>query len=67
MMLRGDVKQTTQILRRNLKHIRTWLEEEQALSSGHRSAVSEKLKEIEGSMKNGAKLGEKAPEAKPKE
>ncbi|CAN0925088.1 hypothetical protein LINPERPRIM_LOCUS43187 [Linum perenne] len=33
LLLRSDVKQSAAILRRNVKHIRTWLEEESAASS----------------------------------
>ncbi|CAI0445471.1 unnamed protein product, partial [Linum tenue] len=33
LLLRSDVKQSAVILRRNVKHIRTWLEEESAAAS----------------------------------
>ncbi|CAI0445640.1 unnamed protein product [Linum tenue] len=42
LLLRSDVKQSAVILRRNVKHIRTWLEEESAAASksGYRSLLS---------------------------
>ncbi|XP_014523837.1 uncharacterized protein LOC106780110 [Vigna radiata var. radiata] len=33
LLLRSDVKQSASIFRRNVKHIRNWLEEESAASS----------------------------------
>lgn len=33
MLLRGDVRQSGTVLRRNLRHIRQWLEEESAAAS----------------------------------
>ncbi|TKY63045.1 hypothetical protein E2542_SST12910 [Spatholobus suberectus] len=33
LLLRSDVKQSASIFRRNVKHIRNWLEEETAASS----------------------------------
>lgn len=33
MLLKGDVKQSATVLRRNVKHIRNWLEEESSAAS----------------------------------
>lgn len=44
MLLRGDVRQSGTVLRRNLRHIRQWLEEESAAAS---KAGSSKPKEME--------------------
>ncbi|KAK7377653.1 hypothetical protein VNO80_03082 [Phaseolus coccineus] len=33
LLLRSDVKQSASIFRRNIKHVRNWLEEESAASS----------------------------------
>uniref|UniRef100_A0A1J3EJ90 Uncharacterized protein n=1 Tax=Noccaea caerulescens TaxID=107243 RepID=A0A1J3EJ90_NOCCA len=45
MLLRSDVKQSVTVLRRNVKHIRHWLEEESSTAS--KAAQSIKPKEIE--------------------
>ncbi|KAF8052669.1 hypothetical protein N665_1523s0023 [Sinapis alba] len=45
MLLKGDVKQSATVLRRNVKHIRNWLEEESSAAS--KAAQSTKPKEIE--------------------
>ncbi|CAN6873293.1 uncharacterized protein LOC106370591 [Brassica napus] len=45
MLLKGDVKQSATVLRRNVKHIRNWLEEESSAAS--KAAQSAKPKEIE--------------------
>ncbi|KAL6838560.1 hypothetical protein ACP4OV_031616 [Aristida adscensionis] len=43
MLLRSDVRQSAAIFRRNVKHIRNWLEEESAAAakSTERSSVKE--------------------------
>ncbi|AED91988.1 unnamed protein product [Arabidopsis thaliana] len=46
MLLRSDVKQSVTVLRRNVKHIRHWLEEESSAASS-KAAESIKPKEIE--------------------
>ncbi|KAE9613183.1 hypothetical protein Lal_00027343 [Lupinus albus] len=46
LLLRSDVKQSASIFKRNVKHIRTWLEEETANSS----KVIEKSKEMESKV-----------------
>ncbi|KAJ0243478.1 Uncharacterized protein HA466_0195280 [Hirschfeldia incana] len=33
MLLKGDVKQSATVLRRNVKHIRNWIEEESSAAS----------------------------------
>ncbi|KAK6928555.1 hypothetical protein RJ641_007146 [Dillenia turbinata] len=45
LLLRSDVKQSAAIFRRNVKHIRTWLEEESsaAAKSAAENAKPEKL------------------------
>ncbi|KAJ0229527.1 Uncharacterized protein HA466_0315520 [Hirschfeldia incana] len=45
MLLKSDVKQSVTVLRRNVKHIRHWLEEETSAAS--KAAQSIKPKEIE--------------------
>ncbi|CAN8299745.1 unnamed protein product [Cochlearia groenlandica] len=45
MLLRSDVKQSVTVLKRNVKHIRHWLEEESSTAS--KAAQSIKPKEIE--------------------
>ncbi|KAG2242384.1 hypothetical protein Bca4012_024237 [Brassica carinata] len=45
MLLRSDVKQSVTVLRRNVKHIRHWLEEETSAAS--KAAQSIKPTEIE--------------------
>ncbi|KAG2335164.1 hypothetical protein Bca4012_016473 [Brassica carinata] len=45
ILLRGDVKQSASVLKRNVKHIRHWLEEETSAAS--KAAQSIKPKEIE--------------------
>ncbi|KAL5731514.1 hypothetical protein ACHQM5_004235 [Ranunculus cassubicifolius] len=44
LLLRGDVKQSAGIFRRNIKQIRTWLEEESA--SATKAAENAKPKEL---------------------
>ncbi|KAG0588072.1 hypothetical protein KC19_2G213700 [Ceratodon purpureus] len=46
VLLKGDVRRSAVNLRRNLKHVRTWLEQEQA-SSGSASKGHVKPKEVE--------------------
>ncbi|RZB47162.1 hypothetical protein D0Y65_050980 [Glycine soja] len=41
LLLRSDVKQSASIFRRNVKHIRNWLEEESAASSKTRRESGE--------------------------
>ncbi|CAL1388642.1 unnamed protein product [Linum trigynum] len=43
LLLRSDVKQSAVILRRNVKHIRTWLEEESAAASKADKATPKEL------------------------
>ncbi|KAL0843079.1 hypothetical protein Bca101_016324 [Brassica carinata] len=45
ILLRGDVKQSASVLKRNVKHIRHWLEEETSAAS--KAAQSMKPKEID--------------------
>ncbi|XP_018443937.1 uncharacterized protein LOC108815906 [Raphanus sativus] len=45
MLLKGDVKQSATVLRRNVKQIRNWLEEESSAAS--KAAQTTKPKEIE--------------------
>ncbi|KAI4366786.1 hypothetical protein MLD38_022612 [Melastoma candidum] len=47
LILRSDVKQSAAIFRRNVKHIRNWLEEESAAASREAEKVT---KEIEGKV-----------------
>ncbi|KAF5749752.1 hypothetical protein HS088_TW03G00077 [Tripterygium wilfordii] len=44
LLLRSDVKQSASIFRRNIKHIRNWIEEETAAS---KAAENAKPKELE--------------------
>ncbi|KAG7022659.1 hypothetical protein SDJN02_16393 [Cucurbita argyrosperma subsp. argyrosperma] len=44
LLLRSDVKQSASIFRRNVKHIRQWLEEESASAS---KTVEKATKELE--------------------
>ncbi|XP_062105417.1 uncharacterized protein LOC133817048 [Humulus lupulus] len=44
LLLRSDVKQSASIFRRNVKHIRNWLEEE---SSSASKAAEKRVKELE--------------------
>ncbi|KAL1369362.1 hypothetical protein AAHE18_02G190700 [Arachis hypogaea] len=44
LLLRSDVKQSANIFRRNVKHIRNWLEEETAASS---KEMQKSAKELE--------------------
>ncbi|XP_010453524.1 PREDICTED: uncharacterized protein LOC104735429 [Camelina sativa] len=46
LLLKGDVKQTATVVRRNVKHIRHWLEEESSAASKS-AAEAVKPKEIE--------------------
>ncbi|XP_062180794.1 uncharacterized protein LOC133885154 [Phragmites australis] len=45
MLLRSDVKQSASIFRRNVRHIRNWLEEESAAAA--KSTERSSLKELE--------------------
>ncbi|KAL9457982.1 hypothetical protein AB3S75_006934 [Citrus x aurantiifolia] len=45
LLLRSDVKQSASIFRRNVKHIRNWLEEESTAAS--KAAENIKPKELE--------------------
>ncbi|CAN6444033.1 unnamed protein product [Victoria cruziana] len=45
LLLRSDVKQSASIFRRNVRHIRQWLEEESSAAS--RAAEKVKPKELE--------------------
>ncbi|KAH9791894.1 hypothetical protein WN944_010327 [Citrus x changshan-huyou] len=45
LLLRSDVKQSASIFRRNVKHIRNWLEEESTAAS--KAAENVKPKELE--------------------
>ncbi|CAN8236489.1 unnamed protein product [Cochlearia groenlandica] len=45
MLLRSDVKQSATVFKRNIKHIRNWIEEESSTAS--KAAESFKPKEIE--------------------
>ncbi|XP_027353076.1 uncharacterized protein LOC113863631 [Abrus precatorius] len=47
LLLRSDVKQSASIFRRNVKHIRHWLEEETATSS---KAMEKSTKELESKV-----------------
>ncbi|KAL5581389.1 hypothetical protein UlMin_013831 [Ulmus minor] len=48
LMLRADVKQSASIFRRNVKHIRNWLEEESA--SATKAAEKTTPKELESKI-----------------
>ncbi|XP_021895628.1 uncharacterized protein LOC110812970 [Carica papaya] len=48
LLLRSDVKQSAAIFRRNVKHIRQWLEEESASAS--KAAEKMKPKELESKV-----------------
>ncbi|KAI9084002.1 hypothetical protein K1719_033998 [Acacia pycnantha] len=47
LLLRSDVKQSASIFKRNVKHIRHWLEEESAEAS---KAVEKSAKELESKV-----------------
>ncbi|KAL1369363.1 uncharacterized protein LOC107476043 [Arachis duranensis] len=47
LLLRSDVKQSANIFRRNVKHIRNWLEEETAASS---KEMQKSAKELESKV-----------------
>ncbi|KAI4348327.1 hypothetical protein L6164_009062 [Bauhinia variegata] len=47
LLLRSDVKQSATIFRRNVKHIRNWLEEETANSS---KVMEKSTKELESKV-----------------
>ncbi|XP_020203659.1 uncharacterized protein LOC109789174 [Cajanus cajan] len=47
LLLRSDVKQSASIFRRNVKHIRNWLEEETAASS---KTMEKSTKELESKV-----------------
>ncbi|XP_012088009.1 uncharacterized protein LOC105646704 [Jatropha curcas] len=48
LLLRSDVKQSAAIFRRNVKHIRNWLEEESAAAS--KTAEKQTPKELESKV-----------------
>ncbi|KAH7560753.1 hypothetical protein ACOSP7_002016 [Xanthoceras sorbifolium] len=48
LLLRSDVKQSASIFRRNVKHIRNWLEEESAAAS--KAGENVKPKELESKI-----------------
>ncbi|XVF57764.1 hypothetical protein PTKIN_Ptkin07bG0008200 [Pterospermum kingtungense] len=48
LLLRSDVKQSAAIFRRNVKHIRNWLEEESSAAS--KAAEKVKPKELESKV-----------------
>ncbi|KAJ4729484.1 DNA double-strand break repair rad50 ATPase [Melia azedarach] len=48
LLLRSDVKQSATIFRRNVKHIRNWLEEESTAAS--KAAENAKPKELESKI-----------------
>ncbi|XP_031503625.1 uncharacterized protein LOC116266530 [Nymphaea colorata] len=48
LLLRSDVKQSASIFRRNVRHIRQWLEEESSAAS--KAAEKVKPKELERSI-----------------
>ncbi|KAK3183831.1 hypothetical protein Dsin_031117 [Dipteronia sinensis] len=48
LLLRSDVKQSASIFRRNVKHIRNWLEEESAAAS--KAGEKVKPKELESKV-----------------
>ncbi|ESW33699.1 hypothetical protein PHAVU_001G091300 [Phaseolus vulgaris] len=48
LLLRSDVKQSASIFRRNIKHVRNWLEEESAASS--KSMEKSTPKELESKV-----------------
>ncbi|XP_054776117.1 uncharacterized protein LOC129284614 [Prosopis cineraria] len=47
LLLRSDVKQSASIFRRNVKHVRQWLEEETADAS---KAIEKSAKELESKI-----------------
>ncbi|XP_022751847.1 uncharacterized protein LOC111300481 [Durio zibethinus] len=48
LLLRSDVKQSAAIFKRNVKHIRSWLEEESSAAS--KAAEKAKPKELESKV-----------------
>ncbi|XP_010526183.1 PREDICTED: uncharacterized protein LOC104803813 [Tarenaya hassleriana] len=48
ILLRGDVKQSAAVFRRNVKHIRNWLEEESSAAS--KAAEKAKPKELDSKI-----------------
>ncbi|KAI3920424.1 hypothetical protein MKX01_000763 [Papaver californicum] len=48
LLLRGDVRQTASIFKRNVRHIRKWVEEESAAVS--KTGDKAKVKEIESKV-----------------
>ncbi|KAI4339654.1 hypothetical protein MLD38_000292 [Melastoma candidum] len=55
LLMRSDVRQSAAIFRRNVKHIRNWLEEESAAAS---KEVEKASKEIEGKVPKKDSSGE---------
>eukprot|EP00850_Spirogloea_muscicola_P015670 SM000122S25777 [mRNA] locus=s122:215809:216281:- [translate_table: standard] len=49
VLLRGDVRATAATLRRNVRHLRAWLEEEQAAGGAHKPS-SGKPRELESEL-----------------
>ncbi|KAK4780539.1 hypothetical protein SAY87_016645 [Trapa incisa] len=49
LLLRSDVKQSASIFRRNVKHIRHWLEEESSAAS---KEIEKSAKELESKSKD---------------
>ncbi|KAI3915633.1 hypothetical protein MKX01_015458 [Papaver californicum] len=48
LLLRSDIKQSASLFRRNIRHIRNWLEEESAVAS--KSTDKAKVKQLESQV-----------------